>query len=65
MGFASSTVLAGMLCLFALALILTLVGSIGTLDLMQHYLDKRRALLRNLASVCLLLALLSVPVLDC
>ncbi len=62
MGFHASRVLAAMLCLFASALVLTAAGCIGTLDLMQHYLDRRHALLRSLAAVCLLLALLLVPV---
>ena len=62
MGFSASYVLAAMLCLFVLALGLTILGSVGTLDLVHHYLDRRHALLRNLAAVCLLLALLMVPV---
>ena len=61
-GFPSSRVLAALLCLMALALVLTLAGIIGTLDLTQRYLSRRTAMLRNAAAVALLLALLLVPV---
>ena len=62
MGFAASTVLALILALLALALLCAVLGSVGTLDLAHHFLEKKTARLRSAASVALLLALLLVPV---
>ncbi len=61
-GFAASKVLALMLGLLALALAAELAGCVGGMDLVQFRLDTRRAALRNLAALSLLLALLLVPV---
>ena len=61
-GFPSSTVLAAILGLMALALILEAAGLAGTDDLLPRYLDKRTARLRSAAVAALILALLLVPV---
>ena len=61
-GFRSSCVLSLILVLLAAALLGTLFGSVGSLDLIQHYLDGRKARLRSVAAISLLIALLLVPV---
>ena len=61
-GFPSSTVLAVMLGLAALAVILEAAGLAGTDDLMPRYLSKKARRLRSGAIAALVLALLLVPV---
>ena len=61
-GFAASAVLLLIAGLLGLALVTELLGCVGGMDLVQFRLDKRRAALRNIAAVSLLLALVLVPV---
>lgn len=58
----SSLVLICLLVLMALSVLFALCGLAGTDDVLPRYLDHRHCLLRNLAIVCLVLAILLVPV---
>jgi multiple sugar transport system permease protein len=61
-GFASSRVLWVILLFLVVSLLSALAGSAGTLALPHHFLSRRASLLRGIAAVLLLLALLLVPV---